>query len=104
MQVVSLDANTVHLEEQIRLRITYQCVESDYRGEKTTIDLLALLPLLKSPYHRGNLTRRQDSVEIAKTLKLPASHIVRLLRTMIRSALSSAAIVESIVEESFEED
>ena len=33
----------------------YQCIQSSYRGKKATIDLLALLPLLKASYYRGNL-------------------------------------------------
>ena len=70
VQVVSLDLNIVYLGEQIRLPITYQRIESDYRGEKAIIDLRVLLPLLKIPYHSGNLTRRQYSVKIAETLKV----------------------------------
>ena len=66
VQVVSLDSSI--LEEQALLPIMYQCIQSDYRGEMTTIDLLTLLSLLKSPSYRGNLTRRQHSGEIARSL------------------------------------
>ena len=68
------------------------------------IDLLALLPLPKSPYYRGNLTRRQYSVGIERTSDFTSVPYCAILRTTEKSELASTTVVESIVEQSFVED